>query len=61
MLGCVEWRACCEGRPAERRAAAKADALRLYERAGFVRIPPFGEYVTDPTSICMEKVLTPVE
>lgn len=37
----------------------QADALRLYERAGFVRIPPFGEYVTDPTSICMEKVLTP--
>lgn len=39
----------------------QADALRLYERAGFVRIPPFGEYVTDPTSICMEKALTPVE
>ena len=36
----------------------QADALRLYERAGFVRIPPFGEYVTDPTSVCLEKVLT---
>jgi GNAT superfamily N-acetyltransferase len=32
-------------------------AIALYERAGYVRIPPFGEYVHDPTSICMEKVL----
>jgi putative acetyltransferase len=39
----------------------QADAVRLYERAGFVRIAPFGEYVTDPTSLCMEKPLSPVE
>ena len=32
-------------------------AIALYERAGYVRIPPFGEYVDDPTSVCMEKQL----
>jgi GNAT superfamily N-acetyltransferase len=35
----------------------QADALRLYARAGFERIPPFGEYRTDPTSVCLEKHL----
>lgn len=32
-------------------------AIALYERAGYRRIPPFGEYVDDPTSVCMEKTL----
>lgn len=32
-------------------------AMRLYERFGFHRIPPFGEHVADPTSVCYEKVL----
>jgi len=32
-------------------------AIRLYERAGYRRIAAFGEYVDDPTSVCMEKVL----
>jgi putative acetyltransferase len=32
-------------------------ALALYERAGYVRIPSFGEYVDDPTSICMARSL----
>lgn len=32
-------------------------AIRLYERAGFVRIPAFGPYVEDPTSVCFEKAL----
>jgi GNAT superfamily N-acetyltransferase len=32
-------------------------AMRLYERCGFHRIPPFGAYATDPTSVCYEKVL----
>src|SRR5215510_6326071 len=31
------------------------EALALYERAGFLRIAPFGEYVTSPLSICMAK------
>jgi len=30
-------------------------AMTLYERAGFVRIAPFGEYVGDTTSVCFEK------
>jgi GNAT superfamily N-acetyltransferase len=34
-------------------------AIRLYEQAGFVRIPPFGEYTDDPLSLCYEKRLTP--
>ena len=33
------------------------EALALYARAGFVRIPAFGEYVGSPFSICMEKIL----
>ena len=33
------------------------EAIRLYERVGFVRIPPFGEYTDDPLSICYEKIL----
>ncbi|MGE3192207.1 MAG: GNAT family N-acetyltransferase [Microbacteriaceae bacterium] len=35
-------------------------AIRMYERAGYLRCAPFGEYVDDPTSVCMEKTL-PVE
>jgi GNAT superfamily N-acetyltransferase len=30
-------------------------AIRLYERTGFQRIPPFGAYVEDPLSLCYEK------
>jgi len=30
-------------------------AMALYESYGFVRIPPFGDYVNDPTSVCYEK------
>ena len=32
-------------------------AIALYERAGYVHIPQFGQYVGDPTSVCMEKRL----
>jgi putative acetyltransferase len=32
-------------------------AIALYEGAGYLRIPAFGEYVDDPTSVCMEKTL----
>jgi putative acetyltransferase len=32
-------------------------AIALYERAGFRPISPFGSYVHDPTSYCMEKRL----
>ena len=32
-------------------------AIRLYERLGFRRIPPFGPYKPDPVSLCYEKRL----
>jgi putative acetyltransferase len=32
-------------------------AMALYESFGFRRIPPFGEYANDPTSVCFEKTL----
>jgi GNAT superfamily N-acetyltransferase len=32
-------------------------AIRLYERLGFYRIPPFGPYTSDPLSLCYEKPL----
>jgi L-amino acid N-acyltransferase YncA len=35
----------------------QAAALRIYERAGYVRIPAFGEYVGSPLSVCMAKEL----
>jgi putative acetyltransferase len=31
------------------------EAIALYERYGFYRIPPFGKYVDNPVSICFEK------
>jgi GNAT superfamily N-acetyltransferase len=34
------------------------EAIRLYERMGFYRIPPFGPYTNDPLSRCYEKQLT---
>jgi putative acetyltransferase len=30
-------------------------AMSLYESYGFTRIPPFGPYITDPTSVCYSK------
>ena len=35
----------------------QAAAIALYGRAGYLRTAPFGEYVDDPTSICMERSL----
>jgi ribosomal protein S18 acetylase RimI-like enzyme len=32
-------------------------AVRLYERVGFRRIPPFGPYREDPVSLCYEKCI----
>lgn len=32
-------------------------AMRLYESSGFLRIPPFGVYLNDPTSVCYEKAI----
>jgi putative acetyltransferase len=36
----------------------QAAAIRLYERMGFQRIPPFGPYREDPLSRCYEKRTT---
>jgi GNAT superfamily N-acetyltransferase len=33
------------------------EAIGLYERMGFHRIPPFGNYPNDPLSLCYEKRL----
>jgi GNAT superfamily N-acetyltransferase len=33
------------------------ESIRVYERAGFVRIARFGEYVDSPASVCMGKEL----
>ncbi len=33
------------------------EAIGLYERMGFHRIPPFGAYAGDPLSLCYEKPL----
>ena len=35
-------------------------AIRLYEREGFHRIPPFGPYTADPLSLCFEKSLAEI-
>jgi len=35
----------------------QSEAIRLYEVAGFARIPCFGEYEGSPMSVCMEKAL----
>ncbi|HRW07953.1 MAG TPA: GNAT family N-acetyltransferase [Caldilineaceae bacterium] len=33
----------------------QTEAIRLYERYGYYRIPPFGSYREDPVSLCYEK------
>jgi putative acetyltransferase len=35
------------------------EAVALYERAGYRRVAPFGEYVTSPLSLCMAKTAPP--
>lgn len=35
----------------------QTEAQALYQRAGFLRIEPFGEYIHSPLSICMAKIL----
>lgn len=35
----------------------QTEAIRMYEHAGFHRIPPFGPYREDPVSLCYEKTI----
>jgi len=37
--------------------ARQPEAIALYERMGFRRVPAFGEYVDSPLSLCMAKAL----
>jgi L-amino acid N-acyltransferase YncA len=37
--------------------ARQTAAFALYERAGYTRVPAFGEYVDSPLSVCMAKML----
>jgi putative acetyltransferase len=37
----------------------QVEAIALYERAGFRRIPPFGPYRDDPVSPCYERIDEP--
>jgi len=39
-------------------ALGQPEAIGLYRSAGYVDIPPFGEYVGNPVSVCFEKRLT---
>ncbi|MEV6641747.1 hypothetical protein [Amycolatopsis sp. NPDC051371] len=36
-------------------------AMRLYERAGYRRVPNFPPYEDDPESVCYEKLLATPE
>jgi ribosomal protein S18 acetylase RimI-like enzyme len=38
-------------------ASGQPEAIGLYQAAGYVGIPPFGEYVGNPASMCFEKRL----
>jgi putative acetyltransferase len=59
LLEAVEAHARDRGIPALRLETGEPQvaAIRLYERAGYERIPAFGDYVGDPTSVCMAKAL----
>ncbi|WP_083876832.1 GNAT family N-acetyltransferase [Ideonella sp. B508-1] len=35
----------------------QVSAMRLYESWGFQRVAPFGEYASDPTSVCYERLI----
>lgn len=37
----------------------QVDAIAMYEKAGFRRIPPFGPYWDDPLSRCYERIQAP--
>jgi putative acetyltransferase len=60
LLTCLERIACGFGYRALRleTGARQPEAIALYESQGFHRIPPYGEHMNDPLSICFEKKLS---
>ena len=40
-----------------RAGAPQPEALRFYEKSGFIRIAPFGKWINDNTAICFQKEL----
>jgi GNAT superfamily N-acetyltransferase len=62
LLGAVEDRARDSGIRVLRLETGlpQAAAIALSEKHGFAHIPQFGQYVDDPTSVCMEKLLPPL-
>jgi GNAT superfamily N-acetyltransferase len=38
-------------------ALGQPEAIGLYRSAGYIGIPPFGEYLGNPASVCFEKLL----
>ena len=67
LLACIEMKARKAGLQALRleTGVRQEAAMRLYERAGFIRCPVFGAYVAMPpdaigTSVFLEKLLVPM-
>lgn len=59
LVGWLAAYACQHGVPLLRLETGihQVEAIGLYERMGFHRIAPFGEYRDDPLSLCFEKPL----
>ena len=55
ILHAIETRALRLSRLVLETGVRQAEAQALYQRAGFLQIAPFGEYVDSPLSICMAK------
>jgi putative acetyltransferase len=53
----AEARALGLGRLVLETGVRQSEAMALYRRTGFSGIPPFGEYVGSPLSVCMAKEL----
>jgi putative acetyltransferase len=59
ILGALERRALAEGHDTVilETGVRQPEAIALYEAWGFARIPPYGEYVDNPLSVCFERKL----
>jgi GNAT superfamily N-acetyltransferase len=60
LLAALEREASDAGLPCVRleTGCRQPEAIALYERAGYRRIPPYGPFVDDPDSVCFEKTLS---